>query len=195
MPLKTDLPTFESRLEDIAAAEQGEGWLSACEDSGRYLVPCRQLVASLAEVLGRLDADLVLEVCAGSGELAGQLREKGVPVAATDADPPAGSQTLGASAKEALRRHQPAVVLGSFVPIDAGVDELVMRCPSVRHYIVLGARIGGIFGSSALWCDAGWTAQPLEQVARWMLTRHDVRTGPSPREILRHGEAWHFRRA
>jgi hypothetical protein len=113
---------------------------------------------------------------------------------ATDADPPARSGVEPASADEALRRYRPTVVLGCFCPVDAPVDAAVLGFPSVRHYVVLGARIGGLFGSEGLLENADWTAEPLEEVTRWLLTRHDVWLGGPGRRLLRHGEAWHFRR-
>ena len=189
---RSDLPTFDSRLAEVAAAEAADGWLSRCEDDGRFLVATQDLVVALSGLLRQCSAGPVLEVCAGRGELAEAIRSAGVPVVATDADPPAGSPVVRASAEEALRRYRPAVVLGCFVPVDAGVDELVIGFPSVRHYVVLGARIGGLFGSLALWQDRGWIAEPLDRLTRWMLTRHDVWV--DERTIVRHGEAWHFRR-
>jgi hypothetical protein len=185
---------FESQLEKIAAAERSDGWLSLCERDGRFLIPTEQFVQALTRFLRRLNAGLVLEVCAGRGELAQALRSAGADVVATDADPPAGAPVVRASAPEALRRYRPVVVLGCFVPIDAGVDERVMGFPSVRHYVVLGARLGGLFGSRALWQAPGWTAEPLEGVARWMLTRHDVWLSTPGELILRFGEAWHLHR-
>jgi len=191
---QTTLPTFESWLDKIAAAEQGRGWLSVCEGADRFLLPNRQLIASLAELLRPLDRGLVLEVCAGRGELAEALASAGISVLATDAGAPSGSAALRASAQQALERYRPAAVLGCFVPVDARVDETIMTFPSVRHYVVLGARIGGLFGSEALWQNSCWKAEPLKQVSRWMLTRHDVWIGSPKQMILQHGEAWHFRR-
>jgi hypothetical protein len=69
-----------------------------------------------------------------------------------------------------------------------------MSFPTVQHYVVLGARIGGLFGSSELWQYDGWRGSPLNEVTRWMLTRHDVLTTDPNHPILQHGEAWHFQR-
>ena len=191
---ETTLPTFESCCRKLAAAERGDGWLSDCTEEDRFLLINRQLIASLADLVLSLDAGGVLEICAGAGELATALRCAGVPVVATDADPPAGSNVRQASAEETLKLHRPAVVLGCFVPVDAGVDEAVLGFPSVRHYVVLSARIGGLLGSDRLWQHADWTAEPLEQISRWMLTRHDVWIGSPQEKILPRGEAWHFSR-
>jgi len=189
------LPTFASLCDRAAAAETRDGWLCACEDAGRFLALSRELVARLADWLRALSAGPVLEVCSGSGELSEALRAAGVSVVATDAAAPAGSGVRHMPAHEALARYRPDVVLGCFVPGDALVDEAVLRFPGVEHYVVLGARIGGVLGSAALWRHPRWTARPLAHVARWMLTRHDVWIGDSDNRILQHGEAWHFRRA
>jgi hypothetical protein len=188
------LPTFESQLLQIADAERHGGWLNACMESGCFLLLNRPLIEAIAEQVNRFSEEPRLEVCAGQGELSEALTQSGVPFTATDAAPPAGSPVSPMSAREALERHRPAVVLGSFVPIDAGVDEAVLACRSVKHYIALGARLGGEFGSRALWRAPGWRRQPLPQVGRWMLTRHDVWTGRPHQPILRHGEAWCFSR-
>jgi hypothetical protein len=183
-------------LDRFLAAEQADGWLSACVDSGRYLAPCAELVEPLAALLRRLAAGRpVLEVCAGHGELAAALSARGLSMRAVDAAPPAGAAVERATVQDALRRYRPAVVLGVFVPIDAGVDPTVLACDDVAHYVVLGPRIGGLLGSWSLWNSPGWHAEPLQHIGRHMLTRHDVWIGPGRREILRHGEAWHFRRA
>ena len=194
MPIETPLPTFDVRLDEITRAERDDGWLSECERGGRFLVPTQEFVAALAGFLGQLDARPVLELCAGTGELGAALRASGVDLVATEPDPPPGAPVIRASADEALPRYRPEVVLGCFVPIDSGVDRWVMHFPSVRHYVVLGARVGGLFGSAELWENPSWTAEPLEPVGRWMLTRHDVwLPGPTP-SIVRHGEVWHFHR-
>ncbi len=186
------LPTFEFVLDQIIAAEGREGWLCASEDAERFLSPCRELVESLAETLDALGDGPVLEVAAGGGELAAGLQSAGATIVATDIDPPEGSEVGRESAEDALRRYHPAVVLGSFIPVDSDVDRLVMSFPTVRHYLVLGARIGGFLGSDELWHNSAWISTPLETVTRWMLTRHDVWI--DNRRTLRHGEAWHFAR-
>jgi hypothetical protein len=189
------LNPYRSWLARLVAAEQGDGWLEACDRAGRFLAPCQELVLSLAELLSRLaPGQAVLEVCAGSGELAAAISSAGVTIEATDADPPPGCGVDRTTAAEALGRHRPAVVLGSFVPFDSQVDAAVLDCPSVQNYVVLGARIGGAFGSAELWKREDWQSRPLEPVRRWMLTRHDVWVGPAPEALLGHAEAWLFSR-
>ena len=215
----TSLPSYERTLAGVAEAEQGIGWAAACAEAGRHVALNGPFVEALAEALrdvaqplhvaqpppaglfGPMDtgtaeggcATPVLEVCAGNGELADALRAEGVDVIATDVDPPAGSSVIAMSAAEALRRFRPAVVLGSFVPFDAGVDQAVLSTSSVEQYITINARLGGRYGSEALWRRGGWESFALPDVARWMICRHDVWMGEEA--LLRHGEVWRFTRS
>jgi hypothetical protein len=193
----SDLPTFDACRHRLSVAEAGDGWLVECDEAGLYLVICRELVTALADVLRSSDASPVLEVCAGSGALAAALCDAGVPVRATDEHPTGDFPVDPIAAEEALRRNRPRVVLAAFVPIDSGVDRLVMKCPTVRQYVLLGARVGGQFGSDALWSDASWKSTLLTDVTRWMITRHDVAlfSGCSATKIMQHGETWQFSRS
>jgi len=198
-PCEAPLPSFAQWRERLIAAEQGTGWLDECIDAGRFLAVSRELADVLSRILHRLaGGDRVLEVCAGSGGLARALVARGVDVEATDADPPEATTVLRLSAQAALKRFRPKVVLGVFVPHDASVDEAVLACPSVRHYVVVNARLGGALGSASLWKISGWQYEPLDAIRRWVLTRHDVWLGSAGMhrdEILQHGEVWHFARA
>ena len=192
------LPCFARWRERLIAAERSTGWLDECHDAGRFLAVSQELVDAMASALRQCAAGgSILEVCAGSGELARSLAAAGVRLQSTDAEPPDGSAALRLSAQAALRRFRPAVVLGVFVPHDAGVDEAVLACPSVQHYAIVNARIGGVLGSPALWSAPGWKSEPLEDIQRWVITRHDVWLGHAGTEnddILQHGEVWHFAR-
>ncbi len=192
------LPCFARWRERLVAAERSTGWLDECDEAGRFLAVSRELVDALATALRRLaGSEPVLEICAGAGELARPLAALGVRLHTTDAKPPEGSEVLHMSAEAALRHFRPAVVLGVFVPHDAGVDEAVLAYPSVRHYVVVNARIGGSLGSPSLWSAPGWKTEPLEDIRRWVITRHDIwleRAGEKNENVLQHGEVWHFTR-
>lgn len=186
------VPDERQVLAQMAEAEAGAGWLSFCADSGRFLIVTAELVESLVEVLSGLASGELLEVAAGGGELAAALRAAGCAVTATDSEP-CGGDVLRLQAAEALRRFQPAIVLGCFVPAGSGVDAAVLAAPPVRDYVVINARIGGVCGDPALWNTSGWLAEPLPEISQRLITRHDVWLAPG-RPILRRGEAWHFRR-
>ncbi len=190
------LPPYARVLAELAEAEQAEGWLARCEDSGRYVVLNGAFVEALAGVLRHLGGAPVLELCAGDGSLAAALRGCGIEVIATDAHPPAAApaHVERLTAAQALQRYRPRVVLGSFVPVDAGVDRLVLGSPHVREYLVLNARLGGEFGAGCLWTHPGWSRAPLGEVASCMVSRHDAWLG-SGMPTSRHGEAWLFSQA
>jgi hypothetical protein len=190
---EADVAPFDSQLETIAAAEAGDGWLAECMDRGLFLLRTSELIQSLAAFLTSLGQGGVLEVCAGNGELSQSLAGQGVAISASDVVS-SGPSVVKASATEALLRYRPRIVVGSFVPIDSDVDYAVMSFPTVQHYVVLGARVGGLFGSPSLWQCDGWHGRAVNDVARWMVTRHDVWTANPSQPILQHGEAWHFQR-
>jgi hypothetical protein len=190
---RTLLSSHRRIVAELAQAERGGGWLAACEEAARFLMPSQELIDALVEALSPLPKP-VLEVCAGRGDLAEALRRRGIDVIAADADPPPGAAVDCSSAAQALRQYQPATVLGCFVPIDSGVDRAVLASPRVQSYLVLGARLNSQLGSRELWETPGWAAMRLARVTRWMITRHDVWLGEK-RGVLRHGEAWLFRRS
>lgn len=184
-------PRFDEVRDTLIEAEQGEGWLVRCEENGCYLALNDRFVESLGATLEALGGTPVLEVCAGGGALSASLRSAGIDVLATDASPPVemegAVERLGAD--EALLRYRPTIVLGSFVPIDAGVDQRVLDDPCVRHYVVLNARLTGELGAACLWRRPGWSPRRLDDVTRWMITRHDVWVGAGL-PLLSRGEAW-----
>jgi hypothetical protein len=193
MPVNAQV-TEQQAFAELVEAERQAGWLAACEKKGRHLVVTQELVTVLAEQLGPLSRGPVLEVCAGRGELAAALQDRDVDLVCTDTDPPAGSPVIRLDAFAALARFQPTTVVGSFVPVDSGIDQAVLADQAVKFYLVLGARLSGQLGSPQLWSACGWTATPLPQVTEALVTRHDVWLGEG-RGILRRGEAWLFRRA
>lgn len=195
VPAALELPSYEDVLAEFTAVEQQDGWLARCADRRQYVARNREFVLELAGSLRACGSGPVLEVCAGDGRLAECLRQSGVDVIATDAAPPArrAGSVARLTAAEALAAYRPRVVLGGFVPAGAGVDDLVFGAPSVVEYVVLNARIWGEFGSASLWTGARWTALPLDQVSRWMISRHDVWLGDDVAPLHR-GEAWRFSR-
>jgi len=181
-------PRIDEIRRDMADAERSEGWLMRCDVRDVYLAITRELVSALADVL--TDGGEVVELAAGDGRLAEALRGRGVAVEATDARPAPGAEAVAREPAEAtLARLHPSTVLGSFVPFDAGIDQAVLACSSVRRYVVLNARLGGALGSPCLWHTPGWLPTPLRGVTQAMITRHDVWLGEDTPPI-RHGEAW-----
>lgn len=194
-PPTASLPTHARLLAEVTEAEQAESWLLRCVANDTFLALNVSMVETLAAVLSALGDGPVLEVAAGRGELAAALAARKIDVIPTDASPPTadGYEVLALDAASAVRRFRPGIVLGSFVPADCGAELHVLSSASVRHFITLNARLGWGYGSSALWQAQGWRRILLEDVTRFMVTRHDVWLGNS-RPLLQHGEAWLFSR-
>jgi hypothetical protein len=191
------LPSRHAALEQLVAAEHGDGWMAQCVDAMCHQVLTRELVDALTAILRPMTRvhGPVLEVCAGDGSLAAALRQEGIAIVATDAAPPAHAVDVAClSAAEALATFDPAIVLGAFVPFDSTVDAAVMRHERARHYLVLNARTGGALGAGYLWTSPRWRPRPLRAVTTNMISRHDVWLGDGSR-VRGHGEAWLFSRA
>lgn len=186
------LPSHDDVLAQVAVAEHGSGWLALCDDAGQYVALNRQFVEALASVLLEINprGRQVLEVCAGNGALAAALRTRGIDIIATDARPPIGARdVLQSSATAALEEYRPNVVLGSFVPFDALIDQAILGHNSVQAYVVLRARTGHECGSRWQPGDPGWVSHPLPLVTSCFVSRHDVWLGHNL-PILKKGEAW-----
>jgi hypothetical protein len=86
-----------------------------------------------------------LEIAAGDGTLSRFLRERGVPVTATDDHSWKHAVTFPADvirqdAREALRAHSPSVVICSWPPAGNRFEQHVFRTRSVELYIVISSR-------------------------------------------------------
>jgi hypothetical protein len=180
-------------LAEVSEAERDAGWLARCEDHGRHLSVTTELADAVADQLRAYGATNVLEVCAGRGELAACLDQRGIHTTATDAAPSDARHVVQLTAADALARFQPRAVMGCFVPVDSNIDALVLASGSVEIYLVIHARLNGQFGSTHLWSAEGCQAVPLPQVTQWLITRHDVWLSETQR-LLQHGEAWLFQR-
>lgn len=182
-------------LAEISVAERLEGWLARCQDNGRYVALTQSFVEALSAELKTFAShgSSVLEICAGDGSLAAALRAAGVAVTSTDANAIVGSDCVRLTAAEALSAYAPGIVLGAFVPIDSGVDALVLKHPTVHTYVVINARIGGELGTSSLWSTPGWTRRQMVTASERLLTRHDIWFADN-RPVRQVGEVWCFTR-
>jgi len=184
------IESYQQLCLRMAEAEHGPGWLAACAEGGQYLLLCREFVHALGSTLRSLGGGSVLEVAAGNGALATAMRLEGIPVIATDPDPPAAAESVETiNAQRALDKYRPAVVIGSFVPQDAGVDDTVLAHHCVQHYLVLNAVCNQQSVMDTLARRARVKARWLKHVAPWMITRHDVWRGPDTPPLAK-GEAW-----
>lgn len=177
MPSRSIALESVSSLDDCFAcmeqAEQTDSWLSWCREHDVYVTCTQELVQTLAGMLSSSPAP-ILELAAGSGQLASELRKQGVPVVAADPAAPAGGDVVPLDARHALALYKPATVLSSFLPVDASIEAQILRCSSVRRYLYIGPKIMGRVGPDSLWSTPGWSASPVPQVDSWLISRLDV---------------------
>lgn len=159
-------------FELMEQAEQAQGWVAWCRDHDIFVACTDEFVEAVAAEL-RFFSGTILEIGAGSGELAAELRERAVPVIATDSAP-TGASVNKLNARDALQRYRPQTVLSSFLPVDTAIEADVLRFPSVRQYLYIGPVIMGRVGPHALWNVAGWNAKPLPNVDAVLISRLDV---------------------
>ncbi len=155
----------------MEAAEQADGWLAWCRDRDIFVACSGEFVDAVAQELRHL-AGIILEIGAGSGELAAALHKRDVPVLATDPIP-MGPNVTKLAARDALARYRPETVLSSFLPVDAGIEADILRSPGVRHYLYIGPVIMGRVGPDALWSVPQWRAKTLPEINRALISRLD----------------------
>src|SRR5205823_5631208 len=116
------LPTnaaLDARLADPATRA---GFVPICRARGIYHLPTAEFVIALTAALRRLPGPW-LEVGAGQGNLARAIRERGVPVIATDDGTwwpnPLPDDVARCDVAAALLRHRPGTVLCVWPPRDA----------------------------------------------------------------------------
>lgn len=129
----------------------------------RYEIWTKEFIAGLAEHIlptisdPEVENPTILEVGAGDGRLSGFLRQAvelekvDVQVVATDFDPPFSSEFPidPADAKEALRKHNPTVVLSSWMPLGDEWTWDMRATESVQEYILMG--VPCMTGSFSTW--------------------------------------------
>lgn len=164
-PLPTNA-ALDVRLRDPATRA---GFVPICRARGIYHLPTAEFVTALTAMLRCLPGPW-LEVGAGQGDLARAVRERGVPIVATDdgtwwPDPLPDDVARG-DVTTALLRYRPGTLLCVWPPRAADWPALFRACPTVRAYLLVGERPGGMTGTPAAWSGArGWRRQWLPHLA------------------------------
>lgn len=113
-----------------------------------------------------LTSSLIVEVCAGNGKLAAHLREKGLNVIATDnyAAPMERDNNVveRLSHRQALRKYNPQVVLGSWLPYRSAVGNQVLAHPSINCFFYIGETDTGCTGFPTRYKRLGFDLQVLD---------------------------------
>lgn len=166
-----------SRLDDcfscMEQAERADSWHSWCRERNVYVSCTQELVQAVSAALS-CSPSTILEIGAGSGEMASELRKRSIPVMATDPAAAGGRDVIPLNARDALVIYKPATVFSSFLPVDAGIEAQILRCASVRRYLYIGPKIMGRVGPDSLWSTPGWIASPLPEVDSCLISRLDV---------------------
>lgn len=148
-----------------------------CETFGIYQILNKEFNDALAEEIKKLGLKPVLEVGAGSGELAGVLRRRGIELIAVDdySEPLAKKAVISEHPPEkmdyrdALKRYEPELVICSWMP--GGEDWTVdfRATGSVKAYILIddGERINPKD-------PPGWQSRVLKNPNTWSLCRLDL---------------------
>jgi hypothetical protein len=121
------------------------------QPKGIWCFYSKPLIARLAALIGDRSC---LEIAAGDGTLTRFLADAGVRITATDDHSWSHNITfpetvLEQDARTALRVHRPEVVVCSWPPAGNPFEQHVFATPSVRCYIVIGARHEGGTGNWA----------------------------------------------
>jgi hypothetical protein len=167
-------------MDEMEAAERGEGWAAWCAARERYVAPHRQWLDTLVRALSACQPRRAIEVAAGDGWLTRLLLQAGVDIEATDPQ-------LNFGVREALLHHAPDLVLACFPPGDVEIDERIFGCPTVEHYVFLGLDPPA--------APAGWTATTLDECERQTLGRWDYLLGFTRTSLVQRTRAVYYRRS
>lgn len=164
-PLPTNA-ALDARLSDPAARA---GFVAVCRARGLFHLPTVEFVAALARLLLRLPGPW-LEVGAGQGDLARDLRTVCVPITATDDGAwwpdPLPADVEQCAVEVALARYRPRTVLCVWPPRGTDWPALFRVAPSVRAYLLIGDGPRGMTGNAASWAGApDWRYHALPRLA------------------------------
>ena len=141
---------------EMEQAERGDGWAWWCAQHGIFVVPCRELIDAVAEILSPLP-DPQIEIASGKGHLA-----EALDIQATDPAPGA-AHVLQMDARSAIDSFHPRTVLCCFPPVDAGIEHAIAQS-QVDHFLYIGPEPPRF---------PDWQRQPLPDVDTALLTRLD----------------------
>lgn len=126
-------------------------WRDFCSEENIFHAFCYEFVGNLIREIKKLGIrDKVVEVCAGNGKLSYWLWCFGVPLVATDDYSwedeifmrPGYVERL--SHQEALRKYNPELVIGCWIPLHSTIAMDVLDWKSVKYYIDIGEECTGV---------------------------------------------------
>lgn len=154
-------------------------WPEWFKTKGIFTILTQEFVDELyREMMKRRLAGVpVIEVGAGKGKLAYQLRKRGVDIIGTDSY----SQEMErdenlverCSHTEALQRHIPRLVVASWLPANPEIGNDVLHFPTVDYFIDIGEGRGGATWLTQGYKNEDFTIKYLNSVALYAIATSD----------------------
>lgn len=170
--------------------EQKDYWLDWCIENEVYHYYTQDYIDIIARELKKIDQSLyrnsyrldpvngsasakrIIEIGAGRGRLSHGLQNKGISIFSTD--PEAGNKDVRQlSAAEALQKYNPEVVIGAWLPVDAGIEAMVLDYPTVKYFLYICQVFNGAVGSEKIWQTNKWEITSLPEADKYSLSRYD----------------------
>lgn len=145
-----------------------------CDTFGIYQILNCEFNDALAEEIKRINLWPLLEVGAGSGELATALRNRGIRLNAVDNYAASLPKGTGATLpekmdyREALDYYKPKLVLCSWMPDGEDWTKDFVNCASVQAFILIDDA-----EKMPRTEPAGWRSRVLKEPNKWSLCRLD----------------------
>ena len=177
---ENELPSYEIVRQFIVKYSHTNGYYEIVHDKYNiFQFWNKEYIEALSkEVIDRVAEDLVLEVCAGDGQLTHWLKEKGVNIIATDnferGLKPKFS-VIKFSAIRAIKKHNPVMVIASWIEACDPLDYRILKT-GVPYVILIGEPEGITCGSERAWRAfkrLGYRQDYLQDVDKYNLCRTD----------------------
>ena len=194
---KTILPSYE--FVELKMREQEHDMFSFCDKEKIFQLWNLEYICCLTdEILERVGKGLVLEVCAGDGQLTHWLKQRGVNILATDnfswgKGPKSKFQNQidaifpveNMEALEAIDFYKPEMVIVSWISYGSDLDVKILK-KQVPYFIVIGEEQHGCTGSVEFWEEYEKLGYKLTwtECDQWNLCRTDYAWKDNP--ISRH---------
>ncbi len=185
LPRYDDLMALVGYLDHFHLNNHGSAdelsWNSFCHKRDVFHAFCYEFIEGLAAQIKALQVTgPIVEVAAGNGKLSYWLKKFGIPVIATD-DYGTGwhSQPLKRNPlyverlihSEALRKYEPELVIGCWLPYKSSIALDVLDAPSVKSYIDIGEGKYGCTGSEQLWEREDLSSSLIKQAYPFRISR------------------------
>lgn len=174
-----------------------------CDKFGIYQILNKEFNDALAAEIKKLGLNPILEVGAGSGDLARVLRRRGIKLHAVDTfDEPLPERALNLpdlpekmDYKVAIDKYKPELIICSWMPSGEDWTPAFRASKSVKAYILIG-EVDGNCGTCETFGEfPGWYNYVLKEPNKWSMCRTDNGLDFDKPEIWwRHSQVLIYRR-